>query len=307
MERKISFTDVEKAVVAAYENNKSNSEGTVDSTYATGTEKDFGISVVLTDGRKINKGDSSFTAPIGEIAKIPTSVILLTQNTPDELVKKSGTGVCHAGRKPKPEIPVSRHGIRAVSAIVPQGDPDGKMDIMVNNFINLAASAPDLDVKLYEKLKAEVVAADTENKLAAAEFTLYDDAASSIDLYVRLTALKASAEQLATMGATIAADGLNPVTKEYAFDGSIASRVVTLAAVKGPKKETRAWLMRTGLPAKSSKSGLIVAILPGFGAIAAYSPKLDCNGTSVRGAKAIEEIANTLGLNVFASARVKVE
>ncbi|MCM1032676.1 MAG: glutaminase [Odoribacter sp.] len=306
MIRKLSFEDVKKAVKDAYENNKNINDGNPDARIKADPAL-FGISVVLTDGRKAEAGDSSVAAPIGEIAKIPTSVVLLSQNKPDELVKKSGTGQCHCGRGPKPEIPVSRHGIRAVSAIVPQGDADGKWNIMIDNFINLAGSAPVLDDSLYSALKAEVSAANTENVLASAEFTLYDDAATSIDLYTRLLALKATTEQLATLGATIAADGRNPINGEVVFDGSVAASVITLAAVKGPRKETRAWLMRTGLPAKSGMGGMILAILPGFGAIAAYSPALDCNGTSVKAAKAIEEISAKLGLNVFASARVEVE
>lgn len=309
MARKLSFNDISKALEVAYNNAKDIKEGAVDK-HLQGVNPDlFGITVMLTDGRKIEKGDVNATAPIGEIAKFPLSVALLSQNTPEELVKKSGTcgcNPCGCASKPKPHIPISRHGIRAVSAVQPQGDPDGKMDLLVNNFINLMGSEPQLDIDYYKKIVEEVNAADTINTLAAAEYTLYDDAATAIDIYLRMLAMKATTGQLATLGATIAADGRNPISGQPVFDGAIAASVVTLAAVKGPHKETRAWMMRTGLPAKSGVGGMILAILPGFGAVAAYSPTLDANGNSIKAAKAIADFAQTLGLNVFASARVEV-
>ena len=65
--------------------------------------------------------------------------------------------------------------------------------------------------------------------------------------------------------------------------------------------------MRTGLPGKASFAGGVLAILPGFGAIAAYAPEVDENGLSEKAAGAVQYIANKLGLNVYASARVEVE
>ena len=108
------------------------------------------------------------------------------------------------------------------------------------------------------------------------------------------------------MGATLAADGRNPYSGEYAFDGKIAPYMVTLMATRG-RHFIRGWLMRTGLPAKKSFSGAVTVVLPGFGAITAYGPEVDARGTSIKGAQAIAYIADKLGLNVFASARVEVE
>ena len=45
-------------------------------------------------------------------------------------------------------------------------------------------------------------------------YKLYDDAAQSMDVYERLLSVKLSAAEVATMGATIAADGRNPKTGE---------------------------------------------------------------------------------------------
>lgn len=305
MERKISFADLQKAVDEAYENFKSEKAGTVDPRLTEVKPDTFGISVVLTDGRSVNKADVDTLFPLAQVAKVPLSVVLLTQNSPAELVKKSGKCACKGVRKEKPQIPFSPHGIRAVSAVVPQGDPEGKYGVILNTLLALTSGEPVLNDKLFQTLQAQAASDDVVNKLAAADYTLYDDAKLSVDTYLKLMSLQLSAKQLATLGATIAADGRNPLTGEYAFDGSIAAAVVTLMAESGHCK--RPIMMRTGLPGKGGFSGDYLAVLPGFGAIAVYSPEVDGYGKSVKGLQAIEYIANKLGLNVFASARVEVE
>ncbi len=304
MERKISLSDLKKAVDEAYELFKSDREGAVDSRL-DGVDADaFGISVALTDGRTVDKADTDTLFAMGSIAKVPLSAVLLSQNKPEELVKKSGTCQCH--RKAKPEIPFSAHGIRAVSAVVPAGDPEGKYDVVSDMIIGMAGE-PTLNDSLYQTFQTEAATAGVVDKIAESGYYLYDDAAASVKAYTKLMSLQFNTKQLANMGATIAADGRNPRTGIYAFDGKNAAAIVTLMAAGKMKHCRRGWLMRTGLPARASFAGGILAVLPGFGAIAVYAPRLDERGLSVKGAKAIEYIATKLGLNVFASARVVVE
>ena len=309
MERTISLSDLRKVVDEAYEQFKDEHAGSVDPRIKDAKADDFGISVVLTDGTVINKADAQTPAAIGNISKIPTSIALLSQMSPEDLMKKSGC-CCKCkkdGKKQKPDIPVSSHGIRAVSAIEPTGDPDGKWNVIINNMINLMGSAPELDDNLYKSLKDEVAKADVENVLAADGFSLYDDAPTAIDLYIRQMAMKATTEQLATMCATIAADGRNPKTGEHVFDGTISQRVVAMMAIHGPHKESKPWMMATGLPAKSGFGGAIAGVMPGAFGIAAYSPELNEAGVSIKAAQAIRYIMNKLQLSVFASSRVKID
>ena len=305
MERKISLGDLQKTVEEAYENYKSEKDGQIAEGLDVQNPKAFGISVVLTDGTVVNKGDTAILSPLGDIAKIPTATLLLTQYTPEQIVSKSGCG-CKCDKGDKKKVGICVKGLRAVSAVEPQNDPDGKWDLMINNIINLMGSAPVLDDKLYEALSNKEKENDTLQAIADAQITLLDKPETSLMLFTKLISLQATAEQIATMGATIAADGVNPKNGSNVFDGSIAANVVAMAA-RGPKKAGKCWMMEVGLPAKSSFGGMILAILPGFGAIAAYSPELDEKGLSVKAAKAIQYVANKLQLNVYASARVKVE
>lgn len=306
MERKISLSDLRKAVDEAYELVKSIKEGEVDPRNEGADAKQCGISVVLADGTVINKADTQVKVPMGAIVRVPLSSIMFTQNSPDELIKKSGQCPCHNhARKPK-HLPVSAHTVRAFSAMEPVGDAISKWNIYEDRMIDLMGSAPELNDKVYGAIKKDVADDNTVNRLAESGYYLYDDAASAVDLTAKAEAMTASTEQLATMGATIAADGVNPVTGKVVFDGEISKNIVALMAAKGPHKMNGPWLVATGLPAKASFGGTILGIYPGVMAIAAYGPELNGHRVSVKAAKAIKYIMQKLDLSVFGSAKVTI-
>lgn len=304
MERKIKFSDLKKAVEQAYEECRKDNEGTVDPRIEDVDDSKFGISVMLTDGTEINVGDVDEASAMGAISKIPTHLLLNSQISPEEMMKKAGM-CCVKCQGEKVHFGISKHAMRAVSLIEPTGDADGKWDIMINNIINMMGTSPVLDDKLYEKLKANE--AEIVEQVKADNYTLADDTNIVVDLVTRLDCMKASAKQLAQMGATIAADGVNPKSGEIAFDGELAKGVVAAMAVMGPHKMRKPWLIISGLPAKSSFAGAILGVFPGVGAIAAYSPKLNAMGVSERGAKALIQIMKTLDISVFDSARPVIE
>lgn len=306
MERKISFSDVQKAVDEAYEQFKSDKEGAIDARNVGAEAGKFGISVMLTDGRTIDKADVDALFPMGAIAKLPISAVLFAQNSKEEVVKKSGSCGCHA-KKEKVELPFGRHGLRAVSAIEPSNDPEGKYDIISSMIANMTGGAAGvLNDKIYQNYKAEVASQNVEDKIAESGYYLYDNAATAIEVYTKLLSLQLTTKQLAAMGATVAADGRNPISGEYAFDGANSQSIVALMATRG-KHFIKPWMVLTGMPVKKGFGGGMIAVLPGFGAIAAYAPEVDEKGVSVKASKAIAYIANKLGLSVYASARVSVD
>ncbi len=306
MERKITLNDVQKAVCEAYEHLKCDN-GCPSGQHADHDESGdlSGISMILTDGRNADKGNTDRPFVIGNIVKLPLSVVLLTQNSPEALVKKC---LCHCGCDShghhKSDMPFGRHGLRAVSAIEPTGDSEGKMRIINDMIVALSGSEPAFCDKSYKAYRDEIAGEDAR-QCASAE-GLYDDACLCADIYSRLLSLKMSVKQLATMGATVAADGHNPYSGEYAFDGLIAKNVVAKMATHG-HHFIKPWMMLTGLPAIKSRTGGMLAVMPGVGAIAAYAPGVDEPGIPMKAAKAIGHIARELGLNVFASAHVEVE
>lgn len=311
MERKISLNDVQRAVENAYENNKSLKAGQVnDRLKGMVNDNDFGIAVVLADGRVVKKADADTKFVLGDLARVAVATALAEQYSADEIVKKSGTmpKEKHSASDHEIKLHINKHALRATSALEPVGDEEGKYNMLVNTVIDLSNGEPVFNDKVYEELSKEAADYNIEDRLAERGYTLYDDTALVINVYNKLKSLQLTAEEVATMGATIAADGVNPKNNSVVFDGSKAATIMTLLATVGNKRRKRAQLMEIGLPVLHSFGGGVLAVLPGFGAIAAYSPEIcdECHA-SAKGMKAIKSIANELGLNIFASARVSVE
>lgn len=315
MDRKIKLADVEQAVAEAYEKFKSEKNGEVDSLVADVNKPDtLAVSVVLADGTVIEKGDTDALFALGDIAQIPVAAQLLQTNSAEELLKK--TGACGCQQKPAAhpvahealkKLSVSKRLLRAVSAIEPTDDPDGKMDILVENLVSMAGGEPQLNDALYKALSQRAADEKTEDVLANAGFYLYDDANIAINIVNKLSALSLTSTQLATLGATVLADGFNPVTRQEVFDGAISERIVAAMATFGPAKHAHGWLVGSGVPAMASFSGAMLGIIPGVMSIAVGSPRLNCKGFSTNAAHAIRYIANKLQVNAFTSAKVTVE
>lgn len=313
MERTIRLQDVRAAVDEAYNKFKDEQCGEVDPRFTDAKSDDFAISVMLADGSTVEAGNTEATFPLGNIAKVPVYATLFSQNDCVKDAVEKLTGGCGCNSKgcpttPKPHhLPVNRKGVRAVSAIQPTGDSDGKFSIISSMLIDMAGTSPMLDDKLYQRLSDENREADVENRLAEAEYVLYDDAPIAIDLYTRLTAMRATVRQLAEMGATIAAGGRNPETGNGPFDKAVAGRVVAAMAAKGMHKMSMPWLVMSGVPAQAGFGGGVVGVVPGVMGIAAYSPKLGGKRVSPKAAHAIAYIANKLGVSAFMEREVKFE
>ena len=117
------------------------------------------------------------------------------------------------------------------------------------------------------------------------------------DLYTRQCSVGVTAKDLATMAATLAFGGRNPVTGKQAISAENVPYVLAVMATAGLYDDSGKWLYHTGLPAKSGVGGGIIAVAPGKFGIAVVSPPLDEAGNSIRAQKAITDIVNALGLN----------
>lgn len=313
MVRKIKLSDVKSAVKQAYDKYVNMEGGTVDPLVAGMNDGKFALSLRLIDGTKFDVGHTQDTFAMGTIAKIPMLVQLATQQiTGQELAKRFGLCKCGSSCKcttsgERPTKGLHVHGVLDASMVEPTGDYDGKMTILSNLMINLMGSSPVLDDKLYKASQEKDIADNKINRFADLGIELYDASDLSIDLYTRLRSLLVTTEQLALMGATVAADGVNPESNVPVFDGALSAGICSSIAAKGPKHMGKPWLMITGTPAMCGFGGGFIAIIPGFGAIAGMSPELNEAGVPAKAAMAIKDIIETLGLNAFASARVEVE
>jgi glutaminase len=120
-----------------------------------------------------------------------------------------------------------------------------------------------------------------------------------LDLYFKQCSLLVTAKDISVMGATLANNGINPVTQSRVVTPDTCARVLSVMASSGMYDYSGEWLYRVGLPAKSGVGGGIVAVLPTQLGLGTYSPLLDPLGNSVRGLAVYEHVSSYFGLHLF--------
>ena len=120
-----------------------------------------------------------------------------------------------------------------------------------------------------------------------------------LDAYFRQCAVAMSCRQLARAGLFLAFDGRDPQTGEEVCPWHRARRINSVMMLCGHYDNSGEFAFRVGLPGKSGVGGGILAIAPGHGAIAAWSPALNASGTSAAGSAALEALVEKTGWSVF--------
>lgn len=123
------------------------------------------------------------------------------------------------------------------------------------------------------------------------------DVEEVVETYFRQCSTLVTCRDLATMAATLASTGVNPVTGERVVREDTVRNVLSVMASCGMYDAAGDWLYTVGLPAKSGVAGGIIAVLPGQLGVAVYSPPLDLHGNSVRGVKVCEDLSDELHLD----------
>ncbi|WP_016923628.1 glutaminase [Prochlorothrix hollandica] len=114
-----------------------------------------------------------------------------------------------------------------------------------------------------------------------------DRADGSIDAYEHLCCLSSTVGDLARLGLLLAL----PPDRLRSLH---ALQVNQTLRTCGLYEASPCFNLRIGLPMKSGISGALVAVVPGQGAIACYSPLLDLQGNSVAGLAFLEALAQPL-------------
>lgn len=271
----------------------------------------FGISICTVNGDVISVGDTSYIFGIESVSKVHTAILYLQQNGASTLLEQIGadaTGLPFNSvmaillENDHPSTPLVNAGaIAACSGIKPIGDAKLKWEAILNNITEISAREPILLEELY-KSESET---NFNNKsiawLLKGYGRIYDDVDISLDLYTKQCSLGVTADQLAISGATIANNGVNPITGREVFNSYLAPKIVSLISTVGFYEHTGDWMYTAGIPAKTGVGGGIMGVLPGKFGICAFAPPLDSSGNSIKAQQAIQYIMRSLDLNIFNS------
>lgn len=270
----------------------------------------FGVAIVTAKGEVHAVGDSDHAFAIESISKPFTLALVMQEHGEEAILKKIGvepTGMpfnsVMAVEIHKSAVnPLVNAGAMASVSLVKAGSAAERWEKIANIYDKFAGGKLPLNQEVY---KSEASTNQHNRGIAELLYSyerLYADPLETTDVYTKQCSVGVTTKQLATMGATLANGGVNPVTGDRVIDAKLVPKMLAVMMMAGFYDEAGSWAWHTGLPAKTGVGGGIVAIVPGKFAIAAFSPPLDEAGNSVRAARAITYVAGALGVNVFGHA-----
>ena len=315
-----SPAEIQQAVDAAYAKFRTLKEGK-NADYIPALAKVdpdlFGIALITADGKVYTAGDVQTEVSIQSISKVFTMAQVIQEQGPGAIEQRIGVdatgarfnsiiaveGVRTVVGSGAPEMnPLVNPGAISATSMV-RGATADEVWKKIIGFHNDAAGR-QLSV-LQDVYKSE---SDTNQRnqaigaLMLAYGYIKDNWQQAVDLYTRQCSIGVNAKDLATMAATLAAAGKNPVTGKQVLDAAKVPNVLAVMSTAGLYDDSGKWLYHTGLPAKSGVGGGIIAVSPGKFGIAVVAPPLDEAGNSVKAQRAIEAISAALGGNPYGAA-----
>lgn len=268
----------------------------------------FGVVIATPDGKLFTAGDIDYKFSIQSVSKPFTAALIMQQKNPDALVDKIGvepTGLPFNSRlaleiyDDRSVNPLVNAGAIAAVSLVKADSEDKRWYLVRQNLNDFAGTELPLLEKVY---KSEYDTAWGNRAIANLLFNygrLYCEPEEALRVYTKQCSLGVSCKDLGIMGATIANGGKNPVTGKQVLTPDHVPELLAIMATAGFYDESGEWMATAGLPAKTGVGGGIVAVVPGKFAIAAFSPRLNPAGNSIKSMRAIRQIAGELGLGIY--------
>ena len=276
----------------------------------------FGIAVVTTDNKVYTLGDIGYSFSIQSISKVFTLALAMKEQGPEKVFEKIGsepTGrpfnsvsavvdmPTHTGN------PLVNAGAIATTSLISGANANEKW----SKILLFYSKAAGENLSLIDEVYKSEAATNQGNRALAALLLKYDriysDPLDSVDVYTKQCSVGVNVKQLAVMGATLANDGVNPVSGERVINREDIPEILATMTMAGLYDGSGGWAWHVGLPAKSGVGGGILAVVPGKGAIAVFAPPLDEAGNSVKAQKVISYVAQKLDINLFSPASVGVK
>lgn len=308
--------DIAKVVEELYAELKTNNGGAV-ADYIPQLERVnpdlFGISIYRLDnenlegGEEINFGDTTEEFTIQSCSK-PLSYCLARKLEMEE----NGIQVHkHVGYEPSgqafnafvlnrdnlPHNPLINAGAMVVSSLIkPHDDEDERFETIIDFYRELSGGIGkigfDNSVSLSEKKSASRNYSLAYNMLdhkAFPEYVNNDNLKHYVSLYFQCCSIQINARIGAAIAATLANNGICPITNKKIIDDKIVKDTLSLMYGCGMYDYSGTFAFEVGLPAKSGVSGCIFLVIPQQMGICIWSPRLDKMGNSVRGVEFCKE------------------
>ncbi len=268
----------------------------------------YGIALVTADGKVYTKGDVSSEVSIQSISKVFTMAKVIEERGPDAI--SGSMGVDATGQVFNSIVAIEQHkgaemnamvnpGAIAATSMVAGASREEIWNKILAYYGDFAGRKLSVNQEVFESEAATNQRNQAIGRLMYAYGHIKENPDQATDIYTEQCSVNVNAKDLATMAATLANGGRNPVTGKQVLNSAYVPNVLAVMATAGLYDDSGQWLYQTGLPAKSGVGGGIIAVAPGRFGIAVISPPLDAAGNSVRAQKAIADISKALGGNPY--------
>jgi glutaminase len=267
----------------------------------------FGIAIATVDGKVYATGDSERTFTIQSTSKAFIYGYILAEYGRDAVLKHIGvepTGdafnsILLDDVENRPFNPMVNSGAMAAAELIKGDTPEARIATMLDVMSRFAGRSLFIDENVFRSEQA------TGHRNRAIAYMMLNSGMiqsspeSILDVYFRQCSVRVTCRDLAVMAATLANDGVNPITGVEAIPRDYIQDVLTVMNSCGMYNFAGQWSYEVGMPAKSGVAGGIIAVIPGQIGIGVFSPRLDRHGHSVRGVRVCRELSETFGLHVF--------
>lgn len=304
---------IESAVAQAYSRSQNNSGGRTANYIPALAEVDpslFALCAMTPDGRAAALGDVDHEFPIESISKVFTLALAIEERGHRTVRAKVGANPTGAAfnsvlalelHHDKPTSPLVNAGAIATTSFLQASDAADRWRKILDGQSAFAGRP----LAISEEINASEQETNAHNKAIAwllySRGTLHCDPMEACSVYTQQCSTMLNTTDLAAMGATLAGGGVNPRTGLRVMAASNVRYVLAEMVMEGMYTQSGDWAYAVGVPAKSGVGGGVVAVVPGRLAVAAFSPRLNAAGNSVRGWSAIADVVDQLKLGLFDS------
>jgi len=267
----------------------------------------FAMAVLCNDGRHAACGDADEAFSIQSVSKVFTLTMAL---------RAEGASLWRrVGREPSgnrfnsliqleyelgiPRNPLINAGAHVVTDSIVNRDPNGKQAILDH----VRRLAGNKKIKFDEEVARSEREAGHWNAAIAnflkAHGNLKSDVDRVLDAYFHQCSIAMSCRDLVRAGSFLANRGVDQRTGERITTERESKRINAVMMTCGLYDAVGSFAYRVGIPAKSGVGGGILGIIPGFLAVAVWSPGLDATGNSLAGVKALELFTTRIHKSVF--------
>jgi glutaminase len=261
----------------------------------------FAVHICCKSGHTISFGDTACVFPLMSVIKTFSLLYLLEHLRAETVFGWVGVEPSDApfnsleqliSDRGHPRNPMINSGAITLSDKLPGKDANERTFLFCQWLNQLAGCQLSLDEVMLASVRLTRSKANEAIANYLAETGHLKNIEIALDTYEQICCISGRVEDLAVLGKLLAC--------ENSYFSPQNRRIVNAVMLTcGLYEASAKFAVRIGLPMKSGIGGGLVAIVPGEGAIACYSPALDGVGNPVAGLVFVEALAQELQLSIF--------